>query len=332
MEVAQTHDPGKPGTAAIQIAAWSTVELEALAVNVKKYVRALAKDRRYEGNQILLRGAILHADIATLIPEDVSRGSSSQQRIFMVEDGRQQGFRYPTIHWAIGRSLLDGVMPAPSAEPDVLLWYRAASAHLLKTRALSEAMLHLARARRLFPTDPDILFDSAYLHERFASPTLQAAADEIQAARGMRPDIGSERAELGRAERFFRQALAAEPDAADSRVRLGRVLGQLGRHQEAVAQIRKAIDAGLTREFFYLAQLFLGREEEMLGNRDAAHAYFERAAKLYPRAQSPHLAASQLARRAGDRAGALRGLQKIAELPADADQREDPWWHYYNVH
>ena len=59
--------------------------------------------------------------------------------------------------------------------------------------------------------------------------------------------------------------------------------------------------------------------------------HFERAAALYPRAQSPLLALSQLSRRAGDRPAAQRELRILAELPEDERQREDPWWNYYDV-
>jgi tetratricopeptide (TPR) repeat protein len=83
------------------------------------------------------------------------------------------------------------------------------------------------------------------------------------------------------------------------------------------------------RELQYYANLYLGREEQALGRRDAARAAFERAASLYPRAQSPYLALSQLARRYGDRPGAWVALQPLLGLPARAPDREDPWWDYY---
>jgi len=81
----------------------------------------------------------------------------------------------------------------------------------------------------------------------------------------------------------------------------------------------------------YLAELFLGRAEETRGNDAAARAAFERASALYPKAQSPRLALSQIARRAGNRAAAQRELHALAELPNDQNQREDPWWLYYDV-
>jgi hypothetical protein len=84
------------------------------------------------------------------------------------------------------------------------------------------------------------------------------------------------------AEKLFRRALEAQPNAIGTRVHLGHVLLRLG----------------------------------------------ERAASLYPTAQSPWLALSELARRRYDRPGALRAIDRLFALPADAGDRFDPWWTY----
>jgi tetratricopeptide (TPR) repeat protein len=77
----------------------------------------------------------------------------------------------------------------------------------------------------------------------------------------------------------------------------------------------------------YYAALFLGREEEALGRLDAAQAAYERAASLYPGAQSAHLALSQLAWRRPDRTAALHAVRDALSSTA-----EDPWWTYALVH
>ncbi len=94
----------------------------------------------------------------------------------------------------------------------------------------------------------------------------------------------------------------------------------------------RAIDGGVTGELLYFAEMFLGSQEEALGHPTQARACFERAALLYPRAQSPRMALSQLLRRAGDRSGAQRELRILAEIPPNRREREDPWWDYYDVH
>ena len=325
----KAHKPGSAGKATLAVANWPGFELEEAVLEVKRLVRSYEKDRLDEGNDLLLRGAGMHADIARLIPHDLTRQSPRQQRIFIVSDGREQGTRFVSLHWDLGRSLLDGV--SPPAHPGVLQWYQQTSTDLMAMLSLAEAAVHLPRARRIFPADPTLLYLSGVLHERFSSAPLQAAAEAVVSANSGVTSVGTARVEQVRAERFFREALAIRPDNLEARVRHGHVLGELGRHAQAATALRAAVDGGVAGRLLYWAQLFLGKQEEMLGNRDRARASYERAAALFPRAQSPRLALSQLARRAGDRRAAQRELGELAELPADESQREDPWWDYYDV-
>jgi tetratricopeptide (TPR) repeat protein len=297
----------------------------------RRHARALAKTDSERANQILLRGAALHADIGRLIPEDTVRRSPTQKTAYIVRDGRWMGIRYVSMHWQFGRSLLDAVAPEPAAHSEVRAWYLETAADLLRMRQSAAAAEHYTRARQLFPSDPAILFGSGVLHERFASTALQAAADSVTESNRTSAAVSSARGELIRAERFFRDSLVHRPEHLEARVRHGRVLDDLGRHEEASDELRRAIADGASDQLLYLAQLFLGRAEEARGHDEAARTAFERASALYPKAQSPRLALSQIARRAGNRPAAQRELHAIAALPDDERRREDPWWLYYHV-
>lgn len=331
LAMVNAHEPGNPGKGAVDVAAWPGVEIEAVVPEARRYARSLERTRPGEGNSLLLRAAEFHAEIARMIPHDFERRSAAQRSIFIVNDGREQGTRYISIHWELGRALLEGVLPSPGSHAGVLRWYRETSTDLLRIRSLAEATVHLPRARQIFPSDPVLLFTSGILHERLSSASLQAAAASVVAGNRGTINVSSARAELARAERYFRETLAVQPDHLEARVRHGRVLGELGRHEQAGDALRTAIQSGVSGEFLYLAELFLASEEEAMGNSAEARARFERAARLYPRAQSPRLALSQLSRRAGDRPGAQRELRILADLPEDERQREDPWWNYYDV-
>ena len=331
MAAVAAHEPGNPSKSAVDIAVWTGVELDTVIAEAKQYARSLPDSRIDEANDLLLRGAALHADIAKLIPDEIVRRSPRQEAIFIVRDGREQGKRFVSIHWELGRSLLDAVTPDPAAHPGVRQWYRDTSMDLIRIRALTEAAVQLPIARRMFPADPVVLYASGLLHERFASPPLQTAADAIMVDSRGAAAVDSARAELTRAERFFRDLLVVQPDHLDARVRHGRVLGQLGRHGPGADELRHAIANGASGALLYLAELFLGREEEALGDNDLARSAFEKAAALYPRAQSPHLALSHLSRRAGDHGRAQRELAVLGQLPRDELQRSDPWWTYYEI-
>jgi tetratricopeptide (TPR) repeat protein len=142
--------------------------------------------------------------------------------------------------------------------------------------------------------------------------------------------VDTRRNELQYAERFLRDALKIAPDNVDARCRLGHTLGELGRHAEAVVELRRAIDTDADARQRYLSELFLGRQEYALGRRDEAKRRYENAAALFPEAQSPQLALAHLAREAGDRAAALGALRMLATPPGGS--REDPWLWYYKPH
>jgi tetratricopeptide (TPR) repeat protein len=141
-------------------------------------------------------------------------------------------------------------------------------------------------------------------------------------------DVGSEQDELREAEGLFRRTLAAGPTYHEARIRLGRVLGRQGRHEEAARELRAAVAAvDVNPLLLYYASMFLGVEAEALGRSAEAKGAYERAAKLYPDAQSPGLALSALALRRGDREAALRLIEPVLNREK-TDEGRDPWWTY----
>jgi tetratricopeptide (TPR) repeat protein len=140
-------------------------------------------------------------------------------------------------------------------------------------------------------------------------------------------DVGSAAVELGKAEQAFRAALDVDPTFADARLHLGRVLGLRGQARAAANELAR-IPESSEPVLLYWAALLLGRQHEALGDPATARDDYRRAAALYPRAQSPLLAASALARRSGDRAGANAAIAPLLALPADFETRDDPWWAY----
>jgi tetratricopeptide (TPR) repeat protein len=165
---------------------------------------------------------------------------------------------------------------------------------------------------------------------------MQGLVRSLELPPGIEHAIGSERWELRKAEDLFRRALAAQPAFLEARLRLGRVLHRLGRHDLAARELRQAARAlppagGVTSDddrllAYYLA-MFLGAAEETLGRHAQARASYERAAELFPAAPTPHLALSRVALSTNDRAGAIAAARE-----ALLDQeREDPWWRYHVV-
>jgi tetratricopeptide (TPR) repeat protein len=312
-------------------------------------IRGLAREiaQRRDWDQFLKRAALLHADIAMLVPLERSavptpipepdplrrsRASSSGRIIVETEDGLALDIEYGTLHWDIGRTTVESAAPDPARDETVRAWYSATTAYLEREEQFAYVVPHLNAGLRLLPGDAHLLFYAGAMHEAFASASVQAAARALESQSDLRSEVGSVEPELERAEKFFRSALLAEPDFAECRLRLGRVLALLGRHEEAAAELRRAIPTLGDTQLVYYGELFLGREEAALRRRAAAREHFERAVKLYPRAQSPHLALGLLARTYGDRPAAVRSVKEVFTLPPYEDEREDPWWQYYKAH
>lgn len=307
-----------------------------------RQIATLARTARLHGedNYVVRRGAILHSDVAMLAPatmraaDEVRPGAPLQRLRMEISDGQEIDLHQSAVHWEVARMLLDLVVPkgdthpAPGRDDMVRQWYRA-TASWMQLRE-DHDKVHLNRARELFPSDPDILFLSATQRETYAGAAIQAAVRSAVLPTGVTMDVGSDRTELREAEFLFRQTLQIKPDYAEARLRYGRVLNALGKHAEAAAALRRAVGELTDRQLLYYAELFLGAAEAALGSRDAARVSYERAAELYPRAQSPLLALSELARRSGDRGGALRAIDRLFALDSEErDPHDDPWWWYY---
>jgi tetratricopeptide (TPR) repeat protein len=307
--------------------------------NDVKRLQVIAKDVSDRGgeNRMLKRGASLHADIVMLeagqsFTPDATRGRRSSQIMVYMADGQQTGVDDASVQWEMGRRLLDRVQRKgsrtadPGADETVRLWYLASNAYMQAVEQLDG--WHVERAVQLFPRDPEILFLAACARETFSGPQIQGVLASTTLSRDLFDQIGDERDELGKAERLFRQSLERDPTRTEARIRLGRVLGRRGRHQDAIVELRRATAETGNRLLQYYGQMFLGAEAAALDLVDEARRAYERAGELFPAAQSPRLGISAIAARAGDRAGSLSAIEPVinGDEPLFTD---DPWWNYY---
>jgi tetratricopeptide (TPR) repeat protein len=371
----ERHEPGKADAPAAAIAAWPPSELTELSADliiflgridgahlpkprarplpkasrprprpVVEAIRALAGELLRgtgpeDSNEFLKRAALLHADVAMLLPrverpatpQSPSSRRSSEAIVVDTDDGVALDLERPTLHWQLGRTVLSAVAPDPAEDEIVRLWYRATVAFLQARERFGDCHLHLKPALEAIPGDPRLLFYAGALHEAYAGALLQQAARSME-SRGLTSVVRSSDAELEAAEKYFRKALEADAGSAETRLRLGRVLGLRGSHSEAATELRQAIPHLADSQLLYYGGLFLGHEEAAMRNRQAAREHFDRAAALYPLAQSPQLALGLLARANGNRSGALHSLGNIIALPPDEEKREDPWWDYRLAH
>ncbi len=337
IEAVRGHQPGLVDESLRRVAARAPGDFAVVAEKLRGVLRARVADVE-ERNDILRRGAMLHTDVAILLPERAAtfvRGpqygygplfTRDPDTIFVSLDGELRGTTLDTAHWWMARLALHLIAPRPSVDPFVPCWYRAASAYMQLRYNLGSARFHLDDALELLPHDPVLLLYAGALHEAQASPPVQSMMfTDADLAR--RLDVPSPETEWRRAERLLRESASRE-GPAEATVRLGRVLGRLRRHEEAATVLRGVAPRLDERRLQFLCALFLGSEEGALGRAGPARESFERAAALCPTAQSPLVALADLGWRRGDRTLAREALVRLQRLPYNLLEREDPWQDY----
>jgi tetratricopeptide (TPR) repeat protein len=354
----QHHAPGQQDRAVELLSSWFPRDLEAVLPELQPYVEGrrprtqVGWTTREDAERALERAAVLHGEIAAF--HRTVRGYSlppDGPATVVIVDGRRMGMQARTVHWRFGRQLLDLVRPNDA----VLLWYRATSAFLQSWDEYSELEPHLKRAREIFPDDAVLLLYEGALHEAYSEARFQNVfersrgenpmhrrhvrdadgeqheANVFESSRGENPvyqrHVRDADGEQHEAADRFEQALRIDLGLVEARIRLARIKGGWGRHEEAAADLRLCVGQPLAPLLEYEARLLLGREDEALGRREEARDAFARASALYPGAQSPRLALSQMARDDGDRAGAIAALDFLG------GRRDlDPWWTLTRAH
>lgn len=342
-ETVVDHNPGEPDSAAVEIGRWNSDDLETvidfitkLASRSKKSIRrTIAKApirsrlkltnqevQKGDLNRILKQGALLHTDIALL---DLERGRyvNKSERTGAFIDGRVV-FLNRKVHLKLARSLINAISPSPSEDPMARQWYIATTAHMQNLRQLAYAQYNIESALKIFPSDTRILLYAGVLHETLASPVNQ----NIQLPPRGEVSYGSKKDELKQAQKLFRRVIKINPDSAEAYLRLGRVLGLLGLPHQAIVELKHADALIKDPQLSYYVSLFLGYEFETISHQHDARNFYERAARLYPKAQSPQFALSQLARNNDDTEEAILAIQRVFALPFENSINDDPLWIY----
>lgn len=322
----QSHRPGSLDAHAVAVANWPWQRFSDLIALIGRHAEADA----------ILKAAALYLDVATHLPIDGRPVYPTEGRSLNSVDGRptHTSSLDTQIWWArnlvnrlLGRDRLD-----PADRAKALAWYNDVSALFAGRLQLADLQWHLEGAARHFPADPVVLFDQGCLEETLASPVVQFTA----AAHGVilpAPLRGRQKFPIrpaprhrDRAEGLFIKSLAAAP-SGEAHARLARLLLERDRVDEAIRHLQSATAApdDIVR---YYAWLFLGQAHAAQGAWDAAERALAEALRLFPEAQSAHLARSRMHMQRGDAGAARDGLLPIVDSRRLLDDRTDPWWRY----
>jgi hypothetical protein len=200
---------------------------------------------------------------------------------------------------------------APIAPPFRRLWYITVITRKVADGGIADTDPYLQNARVLFPHDADILL-------------LSGIAEEMRASyRHVNATAGDRRVALDHAEAYLRESFTIAPDRLETKIRLGRVLQQRGRLEQA-RDLLTPLSGLQDPRLSYLASLFLGGLEDAAGNPGSAAGWYARAQAALPSAQSARLAASELLHREGKHRQAAASLASAI----GATNVADPWWAY----
>ena len=357
------HAPGQNDDAVDTLAAWTSREFDQAFADLRELVSTGDPDKppafleRFGEqpvsiNMLLKRAAMLHSDIARIRRQrngGYALPPEAGLQHHVAADGKVVDTVSGTFHWDAARRLMGIVRPAPGRDADVLLWYQATSALLQQWNDYYALQPHLTSARALFPKDPVLLMYDGAVHEDYADPRVHNAftKDESTPQRtlpcrttlGCAPPLSAQFAlrppaqEWHEAELALNFALEGDPNLAEARVRLGRVVGLQGRHGEAIEHLRKVLNQGASVPpvLRYFAWLLVGRELQTVGRGDEAAQAYRQADALYPGSQEARLGLSQTAQSRGDRESALNYLGGIRPY-ASSSGAGDPWWAYDRFH
>lgn len=144
-----------------------------------------------------------------------------------------------------------------------------------------------ARGLAAFPDEPEILYARALSYERSDDipraeadfrRILVAEPDSVAALNALGYTLADRTTRYQEALELIQRARTAEPDNAAIIDSYGWVLYRLGRHQEALAELRRALTLQKDPEIAaHLAEVLWA-----VGKKDEARKYFEQARKLDP--------------------------------------------------
>lgn len=243
--------------------------------------------------------------------------------VFLRPDGgRGRAYRFSFQDLVLLRSagaLIRAGVPARR----VGLALRTLRDHLPHDRALSA--VHIAVENGEIVARDGAVVWKPESRQLFVDPNLSAAVVTVAKHPGMDPraappentpdawcllGLELEPASIDDARHAFERALAIDPDHADARVNLGRLLHAQGEADAAIEQYEIVLAGGEHA----IAAYNLGLALDSAGRLLEACAAYERAVRADPALAEPHYNLARLADAAGDDVAAVRHLKAYRDL------------------
>ena len=223
----------------------------------------------------------------------------------------------------------------PEAKAFLSRFYVAMTRRAQWSHCIPEAEQWARTGLKRFPKDGPLLMTLGIVLETTAFLTLvpapRAATLGPQAVRQFEAQTAKLGALWERVRRTFDEALAADRNLHEARLRLGRVLWRLDRPEPARASFEEVISKSDDKVVLYLAHLFLGRIHEDQNRLAEAEKEYQAARALRPSSEAAAVALSHARLMMGDTSGAREvmdaGLEQVRLRVA-----ADPYKNYPMTH
>ncbi len=176
----------------------------------------------------------------------------------------------------------------------------------------------------LFLPESAILFIPRALQRCPASPRLHLAYAFVSEQQWLRGGLTA--AQEAEVVSRYESAMKFPETETEARVRAARFLYGLGNHERALSLLNESTRISADKELRYFADLVRGQTLRALGRHDEAAAAFRRALETWPGAQSARVALMTLLVNRGNHQEAA-ALAEAAQTASDEDF--DPWWTYW---
>ena len=219
----------------------------------------------------------------------------------------------------------------PEAAPFAKRLYAGIARQAMWSHCFKEAADWARSGLRHFPRDAALLLAEGVAAEARAYFTLPPAPRTLGATPATlrkRERLSTELRDLREtARQSFEEALSADPDLVEARLRLGRTLWRLDRPGPARVAFEAVLAKSAEASQQYLAHLFLGRILEDRGEFKGAEEHYLLALGMQPLSEIAAVAVSHIRFLQGDVEGARDRLS--AGLDAVRKRRDyDPWMPY----
>ena len=333
------HVPGESDEACLTFKNWTDLDVRRASSSFLSLLNAASatstSDGRVATGLIAAQFGLETREVERLHPAaDARRAVLIHSDIAVGFCGPYYTVEHSTFHMETAQPFLQWIGQAEPTSSFPLTWYLAVGGFLTES-ALWNAGYILKLGVAAFPDSAQLHLAAGAVDEALTSLDVQREVDDRRLrndARAMsRFEVKGRGAHLDRAAAHFRRALVIDPGVGEARVRLGHVLLEQGRVEEALKELEQA-RAGAGDQFVtYHALLFLGRLHEDAGRTARARELYEAAVALFPEAATPRIALSHLLVELGDRERALASLGPA--MPAaggNSSTRRDFWWDYAN--